>query len=82
MPTLTPAYGRDYRSSKDAKADYYSGKDFKFNKLNHRNDGAYCSCRDFIDEVITIRYNRLRNTTTATYKELDEARYSGHENDN
>jgi len=77
MPILTPAYGRDYKSAKAAKHDYYSEKDFKFNKLNHRNDGAYCSCRDFPNEVITIRYNRGRNVTTANYNpDLDQGRYS------
>lgn len=32
--TLTPAYGRDYRSAKDAKADLEANKDFILNSYD------------------------------------------------
>ena len=33
MPTLTPAYGRDYKSGKAAIQDYKDGKDFILNDI-------------------------------------------------
>lgn len=32
--TLTPAYGRDYRTAKDAKADFEAGNDFILNSYD------------------------------------------------
>ena len=29
MATVTPAYGRDYRSAREAKAAWYEGKDLQ-----------------------------------------------------
>ena len=81
MPTLTPAYGRDYKSAKAVKADYYGGKDFTFHQVGNRYDGTKCSCRDFIGKAVILRYNRDRRVTTATFNELDEARYSGENNE-
>ena len=76
MATLTPAYGRDYKSAKAAKHDYYSGKDFIFNDASHRNHGAYCSCEDFKDTTIMLRYHRLTRVVTAKYKpQLHDSRY-------
>ena len=77
MTTLTPAYGRDYKTAKEARADYYAGLDFIFNKPTHKNNGAYCSCRDLINETVTIRYHRQSRVTTAKFTELEAARYNG-----
>ena len=80
MTTLTPAYGRDYKSSKEAKQDYLSGLDFILNDVSSPYNGKYCSCRDFVGEFVTLRYHRLSRMTTATFNELNDARYTG-END-
>lgn len=54
MATVTPAYGRDYKSKAAALADWKAGKDFR-----HALTGQYLSIRDNIPDV-WIRYNRLR----------------------
>ena len=41
-PTIVPAYGKEYRFEKEAKADRYAGKDFQI-----AFTGQYCSIRDF-----------------------------------
>ena len=41
--TLTPAYGREYKSAKEVKADFVAGKDFV---LNTFQGSTYCSIAD------------------------------------
>ncbi len=54
--TVTPAYGRDYRSKKEALADWEAGQDF----INTGPGGTYVSKRDIGPGVIvSIRYKRL-----------------------
>ena len=63
--TLTPAYGRDYKSATLAIKDFKDGKDFRYNHFT--GESAYCSIRDFVaDGVRTakIRYNKLTKVTT------------------
>lgn len=56
---VIPAYGRDYRSARAARADWTAGKDFKL-----AFTGQYCSCRDFTaDNTIEIRYKNLARLT-------------------
>jgi hypothetical protein len=58
--TVSPAYGRDYKSGKDAKADFLKGKDFKLHSMT-RHEGTYCSVRDFAPGVsVQIRYKQMR----------------------
>ena len=62
--TLIPAYGRDYRSAKDAKADFLAGKDFIIADITDPYDGKPCSVRDFdAGTGITLRYKRLASLT-------------------
>lgn len=64
--TVSPAYGRDYRSAKEAIADWQAGKDFKAESIFI---SGYLSARDsealkadgFTD--IMIRYGNLRRGT-------------------
>jgi len=63
MVTLTPAYGRDYKTVRAIIADYVAGKDFILNDITHRRNGSYCSCEDFKGRVVTLRYNKLRCAT-------------------
>jgi len=60
--TLTPAYGRDYKSGADAQNDFNAGKDFIFHDATSRYDGKPCSIRDFPDGTdIKIRFNNKRS---------------------
>lgn len=54
--TVTPAYGRDYKSRAAMLVDWEAGKDF----IEGRS-GKYCSKRDFenIHAVVSGRYRRL-----------------------
>lgn len=69
MVTLTPAYGRDYKSQKEILADFTAGKDFVYNDATSRYDGKMCSIRDFNKGVtVMLRYNKLRKVVTFTIK--------------
>ena len=68
MTTLTPAYNRDYKSATAATLDYLSGKDFILADISSQWDGKPCSCRDFPNQCVVLRYYKFRRTTTATYK--------------
>ena len=64
--TVSPAYGRDYRSAKEAIADWQAGKDFRAESMKVH---GYLSSRDtealkadgFTDTM--IRYSNLRRGT-------------------
>jgi hypothetical protein len=55
MQTVTPAYGRDYKSQKAALADWNEGEDFILQDIMSPWDGKPCSKRDF-DAPVMIRY--------------------------
>lgn len=55
--TVTGAYGRDYKNSKDALADWEAGKDFQIASVG-RWMGSYISNRDGME--VSIRYDRNR----------------------
>ncbi len=62
--TLTPAYGRDYRSAKAVKADFDANKDFLLVEI-HGGDNLI-NKEQIVEDMkyqgfINIRYNRLRN---------------------
>jgi hypothetical protein len=60
MITLTPAYGRDYKSQKEVKADWKNGKDFIIADIVHPYSGKPCSIRD-VDSLggkVMIRFNK------------------------
>jgi hypothetical protein len=58
--TLTPAYGRDYKSAKAAKADYAENKDFVVNQFGHPHDGRYANRADLDGQSVTLRFGNLR----------------------
>jgi hypothetical protein len=64
MSVLTPAYGRDYKSSEAVQKDYLEGKDFVLNDIASRWNGKYCSCRDFPGKIVELRYDKKRKLTT------------------
>jgi hypothetical protein len=64
--TLSPAYGRDYKSKADAKQAWEEGKDWTIEGM-HPDAGRYTSIRD-IDmfladgyDSVRLRYNGLRD---------------------
>ena len=56
--TLTPAYGRDYKTAKEAMDAFDAGKDFVLNDATSRWHGKPCSKRDFPEGAdMKLRYN-------------------------
>jgi len=57
--TLTPAYGRDYKSKAEVLKDWNEGKDF----VNTFGSGTYCNKADAekyaVGESVFIRYAKL-----------------------
>lgn len=63
--TVTPAYGRDYRTAKAAKADWEKGNDFLVSDIMDPYDGKPINKQD-ADSAgleITIRFHRLEKLT-------------------
>jgi hypothetical protein len=56
--TLTPSYGRDYKSAKAVKADFEAGKDFTIASIGP-DMGRQCSIRDLKGKTVTLRYAKL-----------------------
>ena len=66
MATLTPAYGRDYKSKKEVLKDFLDGKDFIYNDPFRQ---CYCSIRDFKPgDVVNLRYHKLTRVTSHRIK--------------
>lgn len=59
MPTLTPAYGRDYKSKKEVEKAIKENKDFVLNDPTSPYNGRYCSPTDFMKQDVTFRYAKL-----------------------
>jgi len=69
MATLTPAYGRDYKSAAAAIKDLIEGKDFVLHDITSRWDGSYCTISDFNPgDKLTIRYSDNRKCTIYNVK--------------
>ena len=66
--TVTPAYGRDYKSAKAAKADFNANKDFILQDFMSPWDGKYAGKDDLIHsgdyDVVNIRYKRNKMITS------------------
>jgi len=60
--TLTPSYGRDYKSKAAVESDFKAGKDFTIASVGPYM-GAQCSIRDLSGQTVTLRYNKLRSCT-------------------
>lgn len=60
--TVAPAYGRDYKNSKLACADFAAGKDFMM--MSVVCGGGYCSIADFAKgTIVNIRYDKMTKVT-------------------
>ena len=67
--TLTPAYGRDYRSKKAVQTDWDANKDFTICDMSCPDDGRYANKTDLASagyEEVNIRYKRLANVAVIT----------------
>ena len=63
MITLTPAYGRDYKSKSQVEADLQAGKDFIYNAYGSPFDGKLINLPQLKAEgypKVNIRYGCLR----------------------
>ena len=66
LMTLTPAYGRDYKTAKAAKADWNDNKDFVVSDFFSPWDGQYINKElgfQTEDRNIILRFDKLRKTT-------------------
>lgn len=63
--TLTPAYGRDYKTAKLAKLDFNANKDFIINDIFNRYDGKPINKSQCIEAGynVILRFNKLTKTT-------------------
>ena len=62
--TMTPAYGRDYKTAKAAKASWYAGDDWIINDVTNRWDGKPANRSD-ITETVKLRFDELRKVCVA-----------------
>jgi hypothetical protein len=70
--TLTPAYGRDYKSKKAVLEDFNSDKDFIINDFTSRWDGKPVNKAQLLEEgvhQVNIRYQRLTKVCVVDVKE-------------
>ena len=59
MVTLTPAYGRDYKSQAEVLAHFDEGKDFVINCIFDKWDGKVCNLMDLVEggyKQVKFRY--------------------------
>tara|TARA_R110000803_G_scaffold29834_3_gene67785 strand:+ start:339 stop:539 length:201 start_codon:yes stop_codon:yes gene_type:complete len=61
--TVTPAYGRDYKTAKQAKSAWVDGFDFIINQYGHQYDGKPVSINDGAKEKIQLRFCKLTKIT-------------------
>lgn len=60
--TVSPAYGRDYRTAKAAKADWEAGKDFLVQDMSSKWDGKPINLEDARTagiQEINIRFRQM-----------------------
>lgn len=59
MLTLTPAYGRDYKSAREVREAWNAGKDFLVADFGHPYEGKPIN-KAQARETVNIRFSRLR----------------------
>ena len=64
MTTLVPAYGRDYKTARDAKAAWDAGKDWRIATYGP-DDGRYTSKADWAGQTVMLRFCRLTKVAQA-----------------
>ena len=66
---LSPAYGRDYKSGKAAKADFDAGADFRVESI-FSGGGQYASKSQLQGHTCEIRFNQFRGVTVVKVGEV------------
>jgi hypothetical protein len=66
--TLTPAYGRDYKSAKEVKADWNANKDFVIADIVGGNAGRMINKQQAPAGTYNIRYKKLTQVCVITVK--------------
>jgi hypothetical protein len=64
--TLTPSYGRDYKSAKEVKADWDANKDFTIADVFGGQAGRQINKQDAPTGTHNIRYNNLTKVCVIT----------------
>jgi len=65
--TLTPAYGRDYKSIKAVKNDWLANKDFVIADIFSGNHGKYVNRKQLPKgATVSIRYAKLTKVVILT----------------
>lgn len=59
--TLTPAYGRDYKSKAEVQADWDADKDFIIADVHDRYSGKPVNKSQLAGRDVWIRYKQLRS---------------------
>jgi hypothetical protein len=63
--TLTPAYGRDYKTKKLAEEAFASGVDWQIASFGP-DMGRYVSAPEIKGQTVTLRFANLRKVTSVT----------------
>ncbi len=71
--TLTPAYGRDYKSKAEVLKAWDEGKDFVIADMFHPDSGRFCNKQD-VQESVNIRYKGLRQVCVIPYRPQGQSR--------
>lgn len=67
--TVTPAYGRDYKSAAAAQRDWESGRDFVLQTINGRPvRSVYCNVHDAAINAAYVRIRYARMTEVVELK--------------
>jgi hypothetical protein len=69
MFTLTPAYGRDYKSKAEILADINAGKDFQAH--SYTGEVSYINKEQLLRlgmTIVNVRYAKQRKVTVVTIK--------------
>lgn len=66
--TLTPAYGRDYKSAKEVKADWEANKDFTIADVFGGQAGRMINKQDAPTGTYNIRYKKQTQVCVITVR--------------
>jgi len=64
--TLSPAYGRDFKSRKEAEANFLAGQDWRIESIHSPWCGSYATRAELIQggiREVELRYARLTKAT-------------------
>lgn len=67
MISLSPAYGRDYKSKSAVLADLNNRKDFIFHDITSQWDGKPCTPSDLGVTSMIVRYDRKLKQMVAKF---------------